>query len=110
MLGYAQLSRYDNEVNNNNEAIKLDEAEKSFRTSLELEGKPSGGKEVPALIQDQQWWKARQATKTKEMSSTSNEVNTPKKDPRVSPTKTTGRGRGKIISHILWCCKITATL
>jgi hypothetical protein len=98
MLGDAQLSRHDNEINNNNNTGALEEAEKSFRASLELEGKPSGGKEVPALIQEQQWWKERQSAKTKEKSSTSTKTaTTARENHRVSPTKgTTSRGRGKV--------------
>ncbi len=99
MLGDVQLSRHDNEMNNNTKA--LEEAEKSFRASLELEGEPNGGKEVPALIQEQQWWKERQCAtaKTKETSSTKT-ANTTKENLRVSPTKgTASRGRGKMISY-----------
>ena len=96
MLGDAQLSRHDNEINNNNNTVALEEAEKSYRASLELEGKPSGGKGVPALIQEQQWWKERQSAKTKEV--TSKTTSTTKENQRVSPTKgIASRGRGKMV-------------
>ena len=103
MLGDAQLSRHDNEINNNNNTGALEEAEKSFRASLELEGKPSGGKEVPALIQEQQWWKERQSAKTRETSSTfTKTASTARENHRVSPTKgMTNRGRGKSINSKL---------
>ena len=95
MLGDAQLSRHDNEINNNNNTAVLEEAEKSYRASLELEGKPSGGKEVPGLIQEQQWWKQRQSAKTKEVTSAKTTSAT-KENQRVSPTKgSTSRGRGR---------------
>ena len=96
MLGNAQLSRHDNEINNNNNKI-LEEAERSFRASLELEEKSSGGKAVPVLIQEQRWWKDRQAAnaKTSEIVS-SKTASTSKGNQRVSPTKTAAtRGRGK---------------
>ena len=46
LLGNSQLAQYDN----NPEAVDiLEEAKKSFRASIDLEGKPSAG-EVPSLI------------------------------------------------------------
>ena len=98
MLGDAQLSRYDNEINNNNNTKVLEEAERSFRASLELEEKPSGGKEVPVLIQEQRWWKDRQAANAKASEPASRKAaSTSKGSQRVSPTKTaTARGRGKM--------------
>lgn len=103
MLGDAQLSRHDNEINNNNSNTKiLDEAERSFRASLQLEEKPSGGKEVPVLIQEQRWWKDRQAPNTKTSEAAAGKTaSTSKGNQRVSPTKTTAtRGRGKKIKSI----------
>ena len=102
MLGDAQLSRHDNEINNNNDTVTLEEAEKSYRASLELEGKPIGGKDVPALIQEQQWWKERQSTKTKEATTSAKTTSTTKENQRVSPTKgTASKGRGKIIFQLI---------
>ena len=98
MLGDAQLSRHDNDINNNNNTKVLEEAERSFRASLELEEKSSGGKEVPVLIQEQRWWKDRQAANAKASDpSSSKTASTSKGSQRVSPTKTTtARGRGKM--------------
>ena len=104
MLGDAQLGRHDNEINNN-DTKTLHEAEKSFRASLELEGKPGGGKEVPVLIQEQQWWKEKQAAKTKQESTTTKAANTTKGNQRISPTKSTtlaSRGRGKKMIFQYW--------
>ena len=94
------MSRHDNEVNNNNSKA-LEDAEKSFRASLEVEGKPKCGKEIPGYIQDQAWRKERQSAKVKanETASTSSKTaNTVKGNQRLSPTKgtTTSKGRGEI--------------
>ena len=96
MLGDAQLTRYDNEINNNNNTKSLQEAEKSFKASLELEGKPSGGKEIPFLIQEQEWWKDSQCLMTKTDKATSSKTGNCLKE-KISPTKiTANKSRGKI--------------
>ena len=103
MLGNAQLSHYDNEPNNNDSAKTLEEAEHSFRTSLELEGKPSGGNDIPSCIQEQRWWKDLQTQNTSKAVPSKSKApaasNARKANQRLSPTKnatTAARGRGKV--------------
>ncbi|XP_028398612.1 uncharacterized protein LOC114522180 [Dendronephthya gigantea] len=99
LLGGAQLSRHDNEDNNNNNnSTALEDAEKSFRASLEVEGKPKGGKQIPGYIQEQVWWKERQSpkVKTNEAASTSSKTaSTMKGNQRISPTKGITTSKGK---------------
>lgn len=109
LLGNAQLSRYDNELNDKDSAKTLEEAEQSFRTSLDLEGKPSSGNDVPGSIQGQRWWKKRQAQNESKPSTSSPEKasvpNNAKSNKRLSPTKgsaTATRGRGKLMQTLSW--------
>lgn len=56
-LGNAQLRYYDNEPDNKDALV---DAEVSYRSSIELEGKPSGGKIVPDSIRQQKWFKEKE--------------------------------------------------
>lgn len=59
LLGDAQLRCYDNDPTTSKG--RLLECEDTYRVSLELEGKPSGGKSLPEKICQQNWYKERQA-------------------------------------------------
>lgn len=54
LLGNAQLRYYDNDPDNKDALV---DAEVSYRTSIDLEGKPSGGQIVPDSIRKQKWFK-----------------------------------------------------
>ena len=57
-LGDAQLSCYDNDDPSSPNAKRiLQEAELSYRVSIEQEGCPSVGGEAPAKVKEQQWFK-----------------------------------------------------
>lgn len=58
LLGDAQLRYYDNDPDTKG---VLQEAEDSYRVSIDLEGKSSGGKVVPDRIREQKWFKEKQA-------------------------------------------------
>ena len=66
-LGDAQLAVYDNfleenhckDDNVNNYMLYLDDAKKSYRASIQLEGKPLNRNEHCLLINDSIWWKKR---------------------------------------------------
>lgn len=69
---------------------------------MELEGKGSSGKEVPLLIEEQQWWKDRQrSSKDKEIET---KKGVTKESKRVSPTKLmTDKQRGEYLSmHVVF--------
>ena len=101
LLGNAQLSRHDNDVNNNTSGKYLEEAEKCFRLSLDLEGKPSGGQLISEAIREQRWWKERESatTASAKNESKATPANTTKASQRTSPTKaaTTTKTRGNIL-------------
>lgn len=66
-LGDAQLSCYDNDDPSSPNAKRiLHEAELSYRVSIEQEGCPSVGGEVPAKVKEQQWFKEQAVKKEAE--------------------------------------------
>lgn len=79
----------------------LEEAEQSFRTSIELEGKPCEGGVMPAKLSEQQWFKDREAKqeaekKAKETGTPQKAQGTPGKvaqtGAKTGTTATRGRG------------------
>ena len=65
-LGDTQLALFDSitEGSNENDTIDnrinyLDDAEKSYRASIQFEGKPVNGTEHSWLIKESAWWKKR---------------------------------------------------
>ena len=66
-LGDAQLALYDCMVKGSdshgdekdNGVMYLEEAQKSYRTSIQFEGKSISENEQPSLINDSIWWKKR---------------------------------------------------
>lgn len=66
-LGDAQLSCHDNDdPTSANAKQSLQEAELSYRVSIEQEGSPSVGGETPAKLSEQQWFKEHTAKKEAE--------------------------------------------
>ena len=66
-LGDAQLSLYDNDDPTSANAKQiLQDAELSYRASIEQEGSPSVGGEAPAEITEQRWFKEQTAKKEAE--------------------------------------------
>ena len=66
-LGDAQLSCYDNDDPSSPDAKRiLQEAELSYRVSIEQEGCPSVGGEAPAKVKEQQWFKEQAVKKEAE--------------------------------------------
>lgn len=66
-LGDAQLSCYDNDDPSSPDAKRiLQEAELSYRVSIEQEGCPSVGGEAPAKVKEQQWFKEQTVKKEAE--------------------------------------------
>ena len=54
-LGYGQLVQYDA----TSAAEWLADAEASFRSSIEMEGKPITSSSIPDKLKDERWWKER---------------------------------------------------
>ena len=66
-MGDAQLSCYDNDdPSSPNAKSILQEAELSYRVSIEQEGCPSVGGEAPAQVKEQQWFKEQAVKKESE--------------------------------------------
>ena len=66
-MGDAQLSLYDNDDPTSANAKQiLQDAELSYRASIEQEGSPSVGGEAPAKINEQRWFKEQTAKKEAE--------------------------------------------
>lgn len=84
LLGDAQLRYYDNDPDSKG---VLQESEDSYRTSIDLEGKPSGGNVLPDKIREQKWYKDRQAKIEADKKATT----TPQKA-TAGPAKPAGRG------------------
>lgn len=56
-LGNGQLIQYDA----SNQAFWLEDAELSFRASIEMEGKPIVSTSIPDKLKEEKWWRDREA-------------------------------------------------
>ncbi|CAL1545798.1 unnamed protein product [Lymnaea stagnalis] len=89
LLGSAQYALYENTPDGDSAKQLLQDAQASFRASIELEGKPSIG-EAPKLVTEQKWWSEIKKKNGTEKKATAATTSTPATVP--SSTKPAVRG------------------